>query len=178
MFKILSAEDNIIIECNDTNDFKIHFSTKLNNNVNIQSIVINGQLYQLLSELNKDIVESYHLTKNHDMDDITYVLNIGSGLKGFLSARDSIRYKLHMLNKTHIQSPNKFQITGNSMPPSQTNIKECNIANVILDIEVVNSYIAIYLSYKDVSTEFNNLQKHTLSRVISKMLFKLKQYLE
>ena len=178
MFKILSAENNIIVECNDTNDFKIHFSTKLNNHVNIQSIIINGQLYKLLSELNTDIVESYHLTKNHEMDDITYVLNIGSGLKGFLSARDATRYKLHMLNKTQIQSPNKFQITGNSMPPSGTNIKECNIANVILDIEVVNSFISIYLSYKDISTEFNHLQKHTVSRVISKILFKLKQNLE
>ena len=178
MFRTLSTENNITIECNDSNVFKIFFSSVLNPNSNIQNIIMNNQFYELLSSLNQDIIENYHMHKVNGMDDVTYIFNFGSCMKDFFEHSDMVRTKLHLLNKTKIHSHNKFEITGNSSPHQDSTIKECKISNLTLNIEIVNKHINVFLCYLNVDPDFNKLQKNTLAKILSKILYKLKQYLE
>lgn len=178
LFRVLSSENNITIESTDTNIFKIFFSTTLNSNANIENIIINGQLYKLLASLNQDIIESYQIHKVNDLDDVTYTFNFGSCMKDFFQNSDMVRCKLHLLNKTTLHSYNNFQIEGNSVTSQDSSIKECKIINLNLIIQIINNQINVTLCYHDIDNEFNKLQKHTLAKILSKILYKLKQYLE
>jgi len=178
MFKQISNEKNIIIECNNLNVFKIHFSSTLNSNANIENIITNGEFYQLLNFLNQDIIESYQINNVDGMDDVSYVLNFGSSMKEFFQNNDAVRCKLHLLNKTNIQHPKKFQIVGNSLPSSDLDIKEIKISNLEINIEIINNTISVLLFYQDLDSQSNKLQKHIFAKLLSKIFFRLKKYLE
>ena len=60
-------EKNIVLKKNDTNMYKITFSINVKNNEDtVLNVLKNGQLFELLSALNPDVIEKVDVNERTD----------------------------------------------------------------------------------------------------------------
>ena len=172
MSTVLSNENGIIISLNN-NDYKISFTSKYNDNANIRNIMKQNKLYELLYNLNKDIIEKYEFNSSNGLDKVSYILNFGTTMNNFFDNKISSKYVLNLSNKTSIISNDKFQIVGTTSN-SNSNSSYLNVKNLSICIDIVNNNIVFNLSY---NFSDSKLQKNALVSVLSKIVLRLKNYL-
>jgi len=172
MSTVLSNENGIIISLNN-NDYKISFTTKYNDNANIRNIMKQNKLYELLYNLNKDIIEKYEFNSSNGIDKVCYILNFGTTMNNFFDNKISSKYVLNLSNKTSIISNDKFQIVATTSN-SNSNSSYLNVTNLSICIDIVNNNIVFNLSY---NFSDSKLQKNALVSVLSKIFLRLKNYL-
>jgi hypothetical protein len=182
MFTTLSYDNDIKIECNPNNLFQICFSAKLNKESNIRNVIQEGQLYKLLSVLNTDIIEEYDMQTHDNIDYVNYLFNFRSCMSDFFEKTNLVKSRLNLVNKTIIVSPNNYVITGttNNSDEHELSVKQCNITNLIwkIDIDPQNNTMVNYLSYQYNDPETNKLQKRVFAKIMSRILYLFKQFLE
>jgi len=188
MFTTLSYDNDIKIECNSNNVFQIYFSVRLNkdSNINIRNIIQEGHLYKLLSALNKDIIEEYHMKTQDNVDYVNYLFNFSSCMSDFFEKSNLIKCRLNLVNKTIVVSPNNYVITGTTNKLDEHDhdndllVKQYNINNFIwkIDIDSQDNTMVNYLSYQYNDPETNKLQKRVFAKIMSRILHLFKQFLE
>jgi hypothetical protein len=188
MFTTLSYDNDIKIECNSNNLFQIYFSAKLNkeSNINIRTIIQEGQIYKLLSILNKDLIEEYNMQSQDNVDYVNYLFNFRSCMSDFFDKSNFVKCRLNLVNKTIVVSPNNYVITGTTNKSDEDDhdndilVKQCNINNLIwkIDIDPQDNTMVNYLSYQYNDPETNKLQKRLFAKIMSRILHLFKQFLE
>jgi hypothetical protein len=177
MFTV-SNENNVKIEMNDENIYQISFSTKLNSNSNIRKIMQQNKLYELLKILNSDIIESYNIYSANEYDCVEYIFNFGNYMSDFFDKSEEIKYCLNVINKTTQISNDKYQINGNTNPNYNGSVKLAKITDITIVLNIEGENIIVFLYYQNNDSEFNKVQKKALVNILSKILGKLKLYLE
>jgi hypothetical protein len=177
MFTV-SNDNDVKIEMNDENFYQVSFSTLLNSNSNIREIMKQNKLYELLKVLNVDIIDSFEMNSENGIDNIKYIFNFGNFMSDFFDKSEEVKYCLNVTNCTKQISENKFEINGTTNENYKGSIKLAKITDIVIMLEIINEYVIVYLCYKNNDKDFNKIQKKALVNVISKILGKLKLYLE
>jgi hypothetical protein len=174
----VSNDNGVKIEMGDDNFYQVSFSTILNSNSNIREIMNQNKLYELLKVLNVDIIESFEMKSENGIDNIKYIFNFGNFMSDFFEKSEEVRYCLNVINSTLQISEDKFEIKGTTDENYNGSTKLAKITDIEIMLEIINENVVVYLCYKNNDSDFNKIQKKALVNVLSKILGKLKLYLE
>jgi hypothetical protein len=175
----VSNDNDVKIEMNDDNFYQVSFCTTLNSNSNIREIMKQNKLYELLKVLNVDIIELFEMESENGIDNIKYVFNFGNFMSDFFEKSEEVKYCLNVTNSTLQISEDKYEIKGTTNEKNYNgSIKLAKITDIVIVLEIINENVIVFLSYKNNDNDFNKIQKKALVNVISKILGKLKLYLE
>lgn len=175
----VSNDNDVKIEMINDNYYQVSFSTILNSNSNIREIMNQNKLYELLKVLNVDIIDFFEMNSENGLDNIKYIFNFGNFMSDFFEKSEEVKYCLNVTNSTLKISENKYEINGTTNENYNGSIKLAKITDIVIMLEIIEENIIVFfLSYKNNDDDFNKIQKKTLVNVISKILGKLKLYLE
>jgi len=153
-------DKNILLEKNDFSSFRINLSinNNSNNNYNLIEIINQNELWNLLYELNKDIIEEYNYNKltNENNEQIYIKIknikkneefnNISLNIENIINKISDYEYQLYCFDINNINNKNKVD-------DFKINIKIVNNITII-DIDftfnentndAINTYIALYI---------------------------------
>jgi hypothetical protein len=175
-YDILCSEKNIILK-RDKNNF-YYLSLEINeNNSNentIYDVITNDSFFELLFELNKDILEKYNISDlPNNYKKIFYSLNLVDN-EDFGDQNINLLFNI----TTKIIDDNKCSITSNN---DLTNFSlDNNSENVFL-----NSFSLDYekddlskLSIKFKLDEYDDFKSYFISMYIKKTIYRIKKYFE
>lgn len=174
----ISNENDVRIEMNNENAYQISFCTKLNNNSNIREIMQQNKFYELLKSLNGDIIESFNMYSANEYDCVEYIFNFGNYMSDFFDKSEEIKYCLNVINTTTKLSNDKYQINGSTNPNYNGVVKLAKITDITIVLNIEGENIIVFLYYINNDSDLSKVQKKSLVNILSKILSKLKLYLE
>jgi hypothetical protein len=188
-------EKNIILKKNDANMYKISFSINVKNNEDtVLKVLKNGQLFELLSALNPDVIENVDVNEhdglhdifisfknsktnnNADVDESDKIVNVFFSIKYFFSE-----------NKCVVKS--QCQKKNDSTPPQSKNDDENQISKIkngkefipVSKIKLVtiekNNKTSMCLTFK-VDKKIGNIINMYIGLYFKKIFYRFKQYFE
>jgi hypothetical protein len=181
-------EKNIVLKKNDENMYKITFSINVKNNEDtVLNVLKNGQLFELLSALNPDVIEKVDENEHDGIYDIfiifknnkkTNSVNDVDELDQVVNAFFSIKY-LFTKNKCVIESQN----CGNDIENKNTKIKNGKEFIPITKIKLVtiekekSNKTSMCLTFK-VDKKASNIINMYIGLYFKKIFHRFKQYFE
>jgi hypothetical protein len=181
-------EKNIVLKKNDENMYKITFSINVKNNEDtVLNVLKNGQLFELLSALNPDVIEKVDENEHDGIYDIfiifknnkkTSSVNDVDELDQVVNAFFSIKY-LFTKNKCVIESQN----CGNDIENKNTKIKNGKEFIPITKIKLVtiekekSNKTSMCLTFK-VDKKASNIINMYIGLYFKKIFHRFKQYFE
>ena len=127
-------EKNIILEKNSNNAYKITFSIHSTGEETVLNVLKNGQLFELLSALNPDVIDKINVTEQtNNVEDvfITFKNNKNNSnhqddeeLDKIINVYFSLKYDFKE-NKCIITSQNCRDDNGKNGVPGRTRCKKC-----------------------------------------------------
>ena len=176
---ICSKKDIILTLNNNTKIYNLNFNTIISNTFNIENYT-NFNIYKLLFELNKDIIESIEII-NQISDNEANVLII------FKEIGDNIKipknYIYITINKSYINNEIIFESTNNNnITEINDKINGCNktlCEYSILKIIINNNILNFNYAFKfNIIFQRSNFIHNITALLIKKVFYKLKLFIE
>lgn len=176
---ICSKKDIILTLNNNTKIYNLNFNTIISNTFNIENYT-NFNIYKLLFELNKDIIESIEII-NQISDNEANVLII------FKEIGDNIKipknYIYITINKSYINNEIIFESTNNNnITEINDKINGCNktlCEYSILKIIINNNILNFNYAFKfNIIFQGSNFIHNITALLIKKVFYKLKLFIE
>lgn len=178
-------EKNIVLKKNDSNMYKITFSIHLKNSEDtVLNILKNGQLFELLSALNPDVIEKIDVSEHNDIHNI--FMTFKNSKKNDRNDDDddadkivhvffSIKYSFSE-NKCVVKSKNN--IDGNDLVPKIKNGKEfIPVSKIKLIAVEKNNKTSMCLTFK-IDKKVSNIINMYIGLYFKKIFYRFKQYFE
>jgi hypothetical protein len=175
-------EKNIVLKKNDENMYKIMFNINVKNNEDtVLNVLKNGQLFELLSALNPDVIEkvdenerdgvydifiSFKNNSNNDVDELDKAVN----------AFFSIKY-LFNKNKCVIESQNCGNDIENQNAKMKNGKEFIHISKIKLVTIEKSNKTSICLTFK-VDKKVSNIINMYIGLYFKKIFHRFKQYFE
>lgn len=172
-------EKNILLEKNENNVYKITFDVKTNDSEDtVLNVLKNGQLFELLSALNPDIIEKIKVSENDNIHHVfmTFInlddeINSNRG-ENILNVHFYLKYKFKA-NKCTITSQKK-QNDDND----QKNEDSLFISYIKLKTVEKNKKTSIELVFKLDNVNTSNFINMYIGLYFKKIFHRFKQYFE
>jgi hypothetical protein len=183
-------EKNIILEKNSNNAYKITFSVHSKGEETVLNVLKNGQLFELLSALNPDVIDNINVTEHtnnvHDVF-ITFKNSIkqdGEELDKIINVCFSLKYEFKE-NMCIIKSQN-FNDNGkndnNDKSDSQIKKKDekefLPVSKIKLRAVEKNNKTSMCLIFKVDSKKSSNIVNMYIGLYFKKIFYRFKQYFE
>jgi hypothetical protein len=178
-------EKNIILEKNSNNTYKITFSVHCTGEDTVLNVLKNGQLFELLSALNPDVIDKINVTEHtnnvHDVF-ITFKNSNkqdGEELDKIINVYFSLKYEFKE-NKCIITSQNCQDEKGNS----DSHIKKKDekeflpASKIKLKAVEKNNKTSVCLLFKVDSKKSSNIINMYIGLYFKKIFYRFKQYFE
>ena len=179
-------EKNILLEKNENNLYKITFNVKTNDEEDtVLNVLKNGQLFELLSALNPDVIEKINVNENND--NIHHVLITFKNLDDEINSnKDDNILNIHFYLKYKFKE-GKCVITSQKKQ-NKNNIKTDNndeenkdslfISQIKLKAVEKNKKTSIYLIFKLNNVNTSNFINMYIGLYFKKIFHRFKQYFE
>ena len=185
-------EKHIILEKNSSNAYKITFSIHSTGEDTVLNVLKNGQLFELLSALNPDVIDKINVTEHannvHDVF-ITFKNNNdkdgGEELDKIIDVYFSLKYKFKE-NKCIITSQNSKDYDKNdndNNSESNSQIKKDGkeflpVSRINLKAVEKNNKTSICIIFKVDSKKSSNIINMYIGLYFKKIFYRFKQYFE
>ena len=184
-------EKHIILEKNSNNAYKITFSIHSTGEDTVLNVLKNGQLFELLSALNPDVIDKINVTEHannvHDVF-ITFKNNNdkdgGEELDKIIDVYFSLKYKFKE-NKCIITSQNSkvYDNDKNDNSESNSQIKKDGkeflpVSRINLKAVEKNNKTSICIIFKVDSKKSSNIINMYIGLYFKKIFYRFKQYFE
>lgn len=177
-------EKNIILEKNTNNAYKITFSVHSTSEDTVLNVLKNGQLFELLSALNPDVIDNINVTEHtNNVDDVFITFKNsnkqdGEELDKIINVCFSLKYEFKE-NRCIITSQN-CQDDGN--PDSQIKKKDekefLPVSKIKLKAVEKNNKTSVCLFFKVDSKKSSNIINMYIGLYFKKIFYRFKQYFE
>jgi hypothetical protein len=171
-------EKNILLEKNENNLYKITFNIKTNDNEDtVLNVLKNGQLFELLSALNPDVIEKFKVSEN---DNIHHVLITFKNLDDEINSnKDDNILNIHFYLKYKFKE-GKCIITSQKKQNKndQENKDSLFIPQIKLTAVEKNKKTSIHLIFKLDNINTSNFINMYIGLYFKKIFHRFKQYFE
>ncbi len=178
-------EKNITLEKNSSNTYKITFSVHCTGEDTVLNVLKNGQLFELLSALNPDVIDKINITEHtnnvHDVF-ITFKNSNkqdGEELDKIINVYFTLKYEFKE-NKCIITGQNSKDEKDNS--DSQVKKKDekefLPVSKIKLKAVEKNNKTSICLIFKVDSKKSSNIINMYIGLYFKKIFYRFKQYFE
>jgi hypothetical protein len=177
-------EKNIVLKKNDENMYKIIFSINVKNNEDtVLNVLKNGQLFELLSALNPDVIEKVDENERDGIYDIfisfknsTTNSNHVDELDKVVNAFFSIKY-LFSKNKCVIESQNCGNDIENQNAKMKNGKEFIHVSKIKLVTIEMSNKTSMCLTFK-VDKKVSNIINMYIGLYFKKIFHRFKQYFE
>jgi len=180
-FRKICDKQNILLERNNLGEFKINLVIEQNNaDANVFEIIQNGDFFDLLYQLNEDIIEKYE-NKKEDID--PSIDNIVIAFKNIFdddTFDDMDGICLNLKTQSKFILDNKCEIIGLDVKTTSdviNNIININIDNLLVSIEKINNKFIFIVTFK-ITGNASDIMKTYVGYYLKKIFYKIQQYFE
>jgi hypothetical protein len=181
-FTIISEKKNVLLEKNNLGDFRINIPVNTTiENESIFDIIKNKCFFDLLYELNKDIIEKFEITNDNNdvtIDDIKIIFKDVTNEDNVLDDNEEILINLKI--KTNCISDTDYELSGlNIQNNSSIKNESVNMENFLIKVEKKSSeLINIKISFSIKDNEKPDFLKTYICLYFQKIFYKIKLYFE
>jgi len=183
---IICDEKNIILEKNNNNDYKISFNI---NSKGGEDTVINvlkkGQLFELLSALNPDVIDKITVTEHDDVHSVFMTLKNSDQADGeevdkIINVYFSLKYNFKE-NKCIITSRKNENENDDEY---HSDIKKkygkdfLHVSKIKLKVVEKNNKTSVCITFKTDIKKSNNIKNMYIGLYFKKIFYRFKQYFE
>ena len=183
-------EKNIVLKKNDANMYKITFSINVKNNEDtVLNVLKNGQLFELLSALNPDVIEKVDVNERTDgIQDI--FMSFKSSKTNSDDDVDEVDKIVHVFfsiiyifseNKCVIKSQRQINVDGHNNDNQVSKIKHGKEFIPVSKIKLIttekNDKTSMCLTFK-VDKKTSNIINMYIGLYFKKIFYRFKQYFE
>ena len=196
-FRKICDKQNILLERNNVGEFKINFDIAQNNeDANIFEIIENGDFFDLLFQLNEDIIEKYENTKLDDQPSIDNVLIAFKNIFDDDAFDEMDDVCLNLKTQSKFTLDNKCEIIGldvktttdiknntinnainNAINNTINNATKINIDNLLVSIEKIKNKFMVVVTFK-ITGNVSDIIKTYIGYYLKKIFYKIQQYFE
>ncbi len=180
-------EKNILLEKNDNNFYKITFSIQSSGDSDtVLNVLKNGQLFELLSALNPDVIDNINVSERNNIHDVfmTFKNNNEENCEDadkIINVYFSLKYKFKE-NRCIISSQNCQNDDNNDdviYPAKHNGTKEfLHVSKIKLKAIEKNNKTFICLTFKIESKKSSNILNMYIGLYFKKIFYRFKQYFE
>jgi hypothetical protein len=178
-------EKNIVLKKNDTNMYKIMFSINVNNNEDtVLNVLKNGQLFELLSALNPDVIENVDENENEHtgIHDIFMSFKNNKTNNDHVNEVDKIVHVFFSIK--YIFSENKCVVESQDDNDIENQIAKIKNGKEFIPVSKIklvtienNNKTSMCLTFK-VDKKTSNIIKMYIGLYFKKIFYRFKQYFE
>ena len=180
-------EKNILLEKNDNNCYKITFSIFSSNEEDtVLNVLKNGQLFELLSQLNPDVIDNINVTQQKNIDHVymTFKNNKEDDeeyLDKIVDIYFSIKYtfkenKCIVSSYTNQDDDDSKKIINKLKSNSEG---EClHVSKIKLKAVEKNNKTVVSMTFKTESKKTNNIINMYIGLYFKKIFYRFKKYFE
>lgn len=177
-------EKNIMLEKNNNNDYKISFNIHSKGGEDtVLNVLKNGQLFELLSALNPDVIDKINVTEQDDIHTVFVTFKNGDQVDGeevdkIVNIYFSLKYNFKE-NKCIITSQKNEN--GNN---DRSSIKKkygkdfLHVSKIKLKVVEKNNKTSVCIIFKMDVKESNNVKNMYIGLYFKKIFYRFKQYFE
>ena len=181
-FVVVSEKKNVLMEKNNLGDFRINISINPSNeNDSIFDIIKNKQLFDLIYELNKDIIEKFEIINDTNSDLIDYLKIIFKDVSNEDSVLDEGEEILINLKiETNCINDTNYEINGLDIQ-NNTTIKNDSISmdNFFIKVEQQqDNLINLKICFSILDNDKPEFLKTYICLYFQKIFYKVKLYFE
>jgi len=178
-------EKNIILEKNNNNEYKISFNINLKGGEDtVINVLKNGQLFELLSVLNPDVIDKITVTENDGVHSVFMTLKNSDQADGeevdkIINIYFSLKYNFKE-NKCIITS----QKNENENNEYHSDIKKkygkdfLHVSKIKLKVVEKNNKTSVCITFKTDVKKSNNINNMFIGLYFKKIFYRFKQYFE
>lgn len=179
-------EKHILLEKNDSNMYKITFSIYSSNEEDtVLNVLKNGQLFELLSQLNPDVIDNINVTEQNNIDHVFITFKNNKEDDEDADKVVNIYFSLTYTfkdNKCIISSQNKSN--DNDEKSTMCKIKNKNgkeylhVSKIKFKAVEKNNKTSICITFKVESKKSNNITNMYIGLYFKKIFYRFKKYFE
>jgi hypothetical protein len=177
MFSVISNKKNMLLEkCEEDRIFRVSFTTKEKNQGELINLIIEDMFFDLLYELNDDLISYYKSFKSSDE-----IYNKEVIVKFDKINEEDEEKKIYLNLKTNINhTKNGVQIVGKngSYIDPDLEYKKGLIDDIIIMVENNGENLSIVMTFKVIDKTLSVLYEDIMGFMITKVLYRVKQYIE
>jgi hypothetical protein len=178
-------EKNILLEKNENNVYKITFSIISNNQEDtVLNVLKNGQFFELLSQLNPDVIDKINVMQNNNIDHVFMTLKNNKedseDNDKVLDVCFSIKY-IFKENKCIISSHNQYDDDDEKLinKLKSKNEKEyLHVSKIKLKALEKNNKTIVSMTFKIENKKSNNIINMYIGLYFKKIFYRFKKYFE
>lgn len=181
-------EKNIILEKNNNNDYKISFNINLKDGEDtVINVLKNGQLFDLLSALNPDVIDKITVTEHDDVHSVFMTLKNssdqadGEEVDKIINVYFSLKYNFKE-NKCIITSQKNENENNNHEYHSDITKKYgkdfLHVSKIKLKVVEKNNKTSVCITFKTDVKKSNNIKNMYIGLYFKKIFYRFKQYFE
>ena len=179
-------EKNIILEKNNNNEYKISFNINLKGGEDtVINVLKNGQLFELLSALNPDVIDKITVTEHDDVHSVFMTLKNSDQADGeevdkIINVYFSLKYNFKE-NKCIITSK-KNENENNDEYHSDIKKKYgkdfLHVSKIKIKVVEKNNKTSVCITFKTDIKKSNNIKNMFIGLYFKKIFYRFKQYFE
>jgi hypothetical protein len=179
-------ERNINLEKNNNNDYKISFTIDSKRGEDtVLNVLKNGQLFELLSALNPDVIDKINVTEHDDIHSVFMTLKNGNQADSedsdkIINVYFSLKY-IFKENKCTVMSQNENE---NSNHECHSDIKKkygkdlLHVSKIKLKVIEKSKKTSVCITFKMDVKKSNNIKNMYIGLYFKKIFYRFKQYFE
>jgi hypothetical protein len=176
-FRKICDKQDILLERNNLGDFKISLVIEQNNaDANVFEIIKNGDFFDLLYQLNEDIIEKYENKKEDNDPLIDNILILFKNIFEDDTFDEMDDVFLNLKTQSKFILDNKCEIIGLDVKTTN-DINNINIDNLLVSIEKINNKFIFIVTFK-ISGNASDIIKTYVGYYLKKIFYKIQQYFE
>jgi len=182
----ICGEKNILLEKNDNNFYKITFSIQSSSDSDtVLNVLKNGQLFELLSALNPDVIDNINVSERNNIHDVFMIFKNNNeddeNAEKIINVCFSLKYKFKenvcIISSKNCQSDDNYD---NLIYPAKYNGKKefLHVSKIKLKAVEKNNKTLICLIFKIESKKSSNILNMYIGLYFKKIFYRFKQYFE
>jgi len=177
MFSVISDKKDMLLEkCEEDKSFRVSFTTKEKTPGELVNLIMEEMFFDLMHQLNNDLIAEY---RSEVSSDPTFTSEI---IVKFEDINDEENEKKIYLNLKTIVKPqeNGATIVGKngSYIESDASYKKGLIDDVLIDVKNEGEKISIVMTFKVIDKKISAVYEDIMGFMITKVLYRIKQYVE
>jgi len=177
MFSVISNKKNMLLEkCEEDRIFRVSFTTKEKNEGELVNLITEDMFFDLMYQLNNDLISDY---KTFFSSDEVYNKEVVVKFDEINEEDDEKKIYLNLKIMTTPQE-NGAQILGKngSYVELDTSYKKGLIDDVIINVKNEGNKVSIVMTFKVIDKNLSTVHEDIMGFMITKVLYRVKQYVE
>jgi len=173
-YSLCSKNDVELLHLDNTNDFKITFEV-LENFDNICEIIQQHELFELIFELNRDVLTNYSEIENKNVNNVRF--NITSkGLPSFNTFSEAVIYLSYSIKYDKLDE--RINLYSNSVnKPSNSDDNHIYLVNFGFQVNKNAESSLVTINYT-LDDNINNVSNKFISLHLKNIFYKVKKYFD